>query len=103
VAFVKQGRVVHHLTLGAAPSSFEVEIRAVPLDRAALDGLARFGTIAERPAEDRVRLRVTDDAVLPEVSRWLVSQDVRLYEMRGRRKSLEEWFVDVMGDDQRPG
>jgi hypothetical protein len=103
VAFVKQGRVVHHLTLGAAPSSFEVEIRAVPIERAVLEGLARFGTIVARPAEDRVRLRIADDDSLPEVSRWLVSQNVRLYELRGRRKSLEEWFVDVMGDDQRPG
>jgi ABC-2 type transport system ATP-binding protein len=103
VAFVKQGRVVHQLTLGAAASSFEVEIRATPLDQAVLDGLARFGSIAGRPAADRVRVQVTDDAVLPDVSCWLVSKGVRLYELRGRRKSLEEWFVDVMGDDQRPG
>jgi hypothetical protein len=46
---------------------------------------------------------VAGDAVLPEVARWLVGQGVQLFEMRGRRKSLEEWFVDVMGDDQRPG
>ena len=103
VAFVKQGRVVHQLTLGAAPSSFEVEIRAVPLAPAVVDGLRRFGSVAGRPGDDRVLLRVAGDAVLPEVSRWLVEQGVRLYELRGRRKSLEEWFVDVMGDDQRPG
>jgi ABC-2 type transport system ATP-binding protein len=103
VAFVKQGRVVHQLTLGETPSSFEVQVRAVPLDGPVLDGLARFGVIAGRPAEDRILLRVTGDAVLPEVSRWLVLQGVRLYEISGRRKSLEEWFVDVMGEDQRPG
>jgi ABC-2 type transport system ATP-binding protein len=103
VAFVKQGRVVHQLTLGAAPPSFEVEVRALPIDPAVLDGLARFGTVVGRPGDDRVLLRVADDAVLPEVSRWLVERGVRLYELRGRRKSLEEWFVDVMGDDQRPG
>ena len=103
VAFVKQGRVVHQLMLGAAPSSFEVEIRAMPLGPPVLEGLARFGTVAGRPADDRVLLRVAGDAVLPEVSRWLVGQGVQLFEMRGRRKSLEEWFVDVMGDDQRPG
>ena len=102
VAFVKQGRVVHQLTLGSAPS-FDVEIRAVPIDQPVLEGLARFGTVAGRPGDDRVLLRVVDDAVLPEVSRWLVGRGVRLYELRGRRKSLEEWFVDVMGDDQRPG
>jgi ABC-2 type transport system ATP-binding protein len=103
VAFVKQGRVVHQLTLGAAPSSFEIEIRAVPLDPPVLEGLARFGTVAGRPGEDRVLLRVAGDAVLPGLSRWLVGQGVQLYELRGRRKSLEEWFVDVMGEDQRPG
>ena len=103
VAFVKQGRVVHQLTLGAAPPSFEVEIRAAPLDSPVLEGLARFGAVVERPGNDRVRLRVAGDAVLPEMSRWLVGQGVQLYELRGRRKSLEEWFVDVMGDDQRPG
>jgi ABC-2 type transport system ATP-binding protein len=103
VAFVKQGRVVHQLTLGAAPSSFEIEIRAMPLGPPVLEGLARFGTVAGRPGDDRVLLRVAGDAVLPEVARWLVGQGVQLFEMRGRRKSLEEWFVDVMGDDQRPG
>jgi ABC-2 type transport system ATP-binding protein len=102
VAFVKQGRVVHELTLGEAPS-FEVEIRAVPLESPVLEGLGRFGTVAARPGDDRVLLRVADDAVLPDVSRWLVGQGVQLYELRARRKSLEEWFVDVMGDDQRPG
>jgi len=103
VAFVKQGRVAHQLTLGVAPSSFEVEIRAVPLNQPVLEGLGRFGSVVGRPGDDRVLLRVTDDAVLPDVSAWLVGHGVRLYEMRGRRKSLEEWFVDVMGDDQRPG
>src|SRR5436190_10105801 len=63
VAFVKQGRIVHQLTLGEAPSSFEVEIRALPLDQPVLDGLARFGAVVGRPGDDRVLLRVTDDAV----------------------------------------
>jgi len=75
----------------------------VPLSPPVLEGLARFGDVAGRPAADCVRLRVTGDAVLPDVSRWLVSQGVQLFELKGRRKSLEEWFVDVMGDDQRPG
>ena len=75
----------------------------MPLTPPVLEGLTRFGTVAGRPGDDRVLLRVTGDAVLPELSRWLVEQNVSLYELRGRRKSLEEWFVDVMGEDQRPG
>jgi hypothetical protein len=26
-----------------------------------------------------------------------------VHAVHSRRKSLEEWFLDVMGDDQRPG
>jgi hypothetical protein len=40
---------------------------------------------------------------VPEIARWLVTRGIALYELRSRRKSLEEWFVEVMGDDQRPG
>jgi hypothetical protein len=28
---------------------------------------------------------------------------VKLYEMRGGRRPLEEWFLEIMGEDQRPG
>ena len=31
------------------------------------------------------------------------ARGVALYELRCRRKTLEEWFVEVMGEDQRPG
>jgi hypothetical protein len=50
-----------------------------------------------------VRLRVDDEETLPELSSWLIGQGVRLYQLRVQRRSLEALFLEVMGEDQRPG
>jgi hypothetical protein len=48
-------------------------------------------------------MRIGAEETLPEIARWLVGRGIALYEMRCRRKTLEEWFVEIMGEDQRPG
>jgi hypothetical protein len=73
------------------------------VDDALLEGLAAFGTDVQRGDDTLVRLHAHAESVLPDLARWLVARGVALYELRCRRKSLEEWFVEVMGDDQRPG
>jgi hypothetical protein len=67
-----------------------------------LEGLVAFGTGIARD-DGLVRMRANSESMLPELARWLVGRGVALYELRCRRKTLEEWFVEVMGDDQRPG
>ena len=96
VAFVKQGRVVREMTLGAAERDLEVELR---LDRASptvLEGLARFARDV-REEDGRIRLRVDGEERLPEVSRWLAAQGVGLYHLAARRRSLEDVFLEVVG------
>jgi ABC-2 type transport system ATP-binding protein len=125
VAFVKQGSVVHEMTLAGAPTSLEVELRLSPVDECVIAGLAKFGDARPGPPEGgphttrleggphttrleggpgstRVRLRLTDEQLLPELTRWLVEHKVDVYAINAHRKSLEEWFVEVMGE-QRPG
>ncbi|MBI1874749.1 MAG: hypothetical protein HYS05_12820 [Acidobacteria bacterium] len=111
VAFVKQGRIVHELSLADAPSGLDVELRiAGPEDRPAeagsheaiMQGLARFGSQPVQ-ANGIVHLRVEHEASLPALVRWLVERGVNVYGLQSRRKSLEQWFVEVMGEDQRPG
>jgi ABC-2 type transport system ATP-binding protein len=102
VAFVKNGRVVHELELKGAQGTLDVELRVGGVDDALLEGLAAFGTGVSRD-ETLVRMHVAAESVLPELARWLVARGVALYELRCRRKTLEEWFVEVMGEDQRPG
>jgi hypothetical protein len=67
--------------------------------------VASAGTAAgTTPREGLVtRLRVAGDAALPAIARALVQRGVALYEIKAARKSLEAWFLEVMGDEQRPG
>ena len=103
VAFVKQGEVVHELALKDASPGLDVELRASPLDAATIEGLGCFASTVTPSGPGQVRLRMATEATLPELTRWLVGRGVDVYALHGRRKSLEEWFVDVMGEDQRPG
>jgi ABC-2 type transport system ATP-binding protein len=102
VAFVKNGRVVHELDLASAEGTLDVELRAGGVDDAVLAELEAFGTGVKRDGA-LVRLHAHAESVLPELARWLVGRGAAIYELRCRRKTLEEWFVEVMGDDQRPG
>jgi ABC-2 type transport system ATP-binding protein len=102
VAFVKNGLVLHELELENATGTLDVELRVGHVDDALLEGLAAFGTGVTRD-EAVVRMHANSESVLPELARWLVGRGVALYELRCGRKSLEEWFVEIMGEDQRPG
>jgi ABC-2 type transport system ATP-binding protein len=103
VAFVKQGRVIRELSLAGASAAVELEVRVQPIDSGIVEGLARFGAPVVRAADDRLSLRVASDDVVPEIVRWLVGHGAHVYGVHVRHKSLEQWFVEVMGDDQRPG
>jgi len=102
VAFVKAGRVISELALDAKAESVTVELRIGRTSDDIVCGLAAFGTDIERDA-NVLRLRISGDDVLPALTRWLVEHDVPVFEVICRGKSLEQLFVDVMGDDQRPG
>ena len=106
VAFLKEGRTLHEMTLGGAAAMVEVELRVGPIDAETRTGLARFGKPlppGDPTTAEWLRLRVGDDSTLPEIARWLVGRGVALYEMRTARQTLEALFLEVMGADQAPG
>lgn len=104
VAFVKQGRVVEELSLagGDADVAIDVELRIDRDDAATREGLSRFGSDLTQRG-DLWTLRVESEEVLPDIARWLVERGIALYELHSRHKTLEERFVEIMGEDQRPG
>ncbi len=117
VVFVKRGRVVEERRLSAPTDLLDVEIRVSPpslahesgvsrasgVTPAILDGLSRFGTNIVQPRADLIALRAETDAVVPAIVSWLVQQGVQIHAVQPRRKSLEDVFLDVMGDEERPG
>ena len=96
VAFVKEGRVVREMALGAADRDLLVEMRLDKLPPSLLDGLAAFGRDV-RAEGACVSLRVDDESRLPEMSRWLVAKGVGIYSLGARGASLEEVFLEVVG------
>src|SRR5262249_22555020 len=103
VVFFKRGRVVGELTLGASSPTLDIELKIDPADWGVLEGLAAFGSGAPEARDGVVHMRVQNERAVPEIARWLVGRGVAIYELKSRRKSLEEWFIEVMGEDQRPG
>ena len=103
VAFVKRGRVIRDLMLTRAGDDLELVLRLAPIDHCVMTGLLRFGTHVVRVGDAELHMRPTSEEAIPEIARWLVASGVNIHGLHARKKSLEEWFVEVMGDDQRPG
>ena len=99
VVFVKQGRVVHEMKLGVEPTGLEVELR---VDGASPELLAAHGTLLAS-TNGTARLRVAQESALPALAESLVRSGAKLYAMTPYRRSLEATFLEVMGEDQRPG
>jgi ABC-2 type transport system ATP-binding protein len=107
VVFVKQGRVVDERRLAAPAEELDVELRVRFPDGASasgiLEGLARFATNIVHPSPDLIALRTESEAAIAAIVSCLVHQGVKIHAVQPRRKSLEDVFLDVMGDDERPG
>jgi ABC-2 type transport system ATP-binding protein len=102
VVFVREGRVIRELSLAQTAADVTLELKVSPLDPATIAGLAAFGTAVTRVG-DLVQMRVSDETVIPKVAAWLVARGLDVYQLRSRRRSLEEWFVEIMGEGHRPG
>jgi hypothetical protein len=48
-------------------------------------------------------LQLSAPTVTPAIVSWLVQQGVEIHAVQPRHKSLEDVFLEVMGEDERPG
>ena len=103
VAFVKRGRIVEERRLAAPAAMLDVELRVAPIDAATLEGLSRFGSDIRQPGPGVIAMRTASEEVIPALVSWLVQQGAQVYAVQPRRATLEDVFLDVMGDDERPG
>src|SRR5215813_6515585 len=99
VAFIKGGRVLETRPLGGpSDGTTSVMIRARKLDAQILAGLAQWGAVIHSDAE-RLSLTVGTSDVIPDLLRYLVRSGVDVYEVTPHRLSLEERFLQVVGED----
>ena len=103
VVFVKRGRIAGERRLSAPADVVDLELRVSPVGSVILEGLSRFGTHIAQPQSDLIALRIENEAAVPAIVSWLVQQDVHVHAVQPRRQSLEDVFLDVIGDDEGPG
>ncbi len=99
VAFIKHGEVLETRELAALLNhETTVSLRAGKLCAETVSGLAQWGS-SIRAEGERVTFDVASTEVLPEVMRYLVGRGVDVYEVTPQRLSLEERFLQIVGED----
>ncbi len=99
VAFIRHGEVIRTLELASLDQSqVNVVIRATGLAPEACSGLSQWGKDIQLEAE-AIRMTLFSEALMPEVTRYLVARGADVYAINPQRASLEEIFIQTVGKD----
>jgi len=100
VAFIRQGEVIAMRDLHESPEGeIHVTIRARNLSPEILAGLSQWASSVNGDGE-RLKLSTNSKQHLPQILRYLVTGNVEVYEFTPTHVSLEESFLEIMGDEQ---
>ncbi len=99
VAFIRHGEVIRVMEMSALDKNVSMlTVRAEGLTPDVLSGLAQWGDDI-RMDSDHLTMTIHNEAVLPEINRYLVARDVQVYALTPNRISLEEIFIETLGKD----
>jgi ABC-2 type transport system ATP-binding protein len=99
VAFIRHGEVVRVMEMSALDKNISLlTIRADGLTSEVFSGLEQWGEDI-RPDDGHLTMTIRSEADLPEINRYLVAHDVQVYALTPNRVSLEEIFIETLGED----
>ncbi|MCQ3937534.1 MAG: ABC transporter ATP-binding protein [Chloroflexi bacterium] len=99
VAFIKHGEVIRVMEMSALNQNISMlTIRASGLTPEIVSGLRQWGDDL-RLDSDHLTMTIRAESDLPEINRFLVSHDVQVYAFTPNRLSLEEIFIETLGQD----
>lgn len=101
VAFIRQGTIIQVAALDElVQEGVQITVRVGQPTAELLEGMARFGSSAKLdPGNGRIQLSLAQESQIPELVNWLVAQGQAIYELSPRRLSLEERFLQIVGDE----
>ncbi len=100
VVFIREGEVVASRDMRVQQEEgVRVEVRARKLSSECFAGLARWGQ-ASRVDDERITITMQSRELLPELLRYLVASGADVYQFTPQRRSLEEMFMTIMGEDR---
>ena len=99
VAFIKHGEVVRTSPLNVLmEGELSVEVRAKNLNSEILDGLSAWAQNVRADGE-HLSFSLKSEAHMPQINRYLVEKGVEVYSLRPKQLSLEDMFIQIVGDD----
>ena len=100
VVFIREGEVVTSRDMRAQQEeTVRVEVRARKLTQDCIAGLARWSD-SVKVDEERLTMTTQSRDILPEILRYLVAAGADVYQFTPQRMSLEELFMNIMGEDR---
>ncbi len=100
VVFIREGEVVTSRDMRARQEeAVRVEARARKLSPECISGLARWAESVQVD-EERLTLTTPSRERLPDILRFLVGSGAEVYQFTPQRMSLEELFMNIMGEDR---
>ncbi len=99
VTFIRQGEVLETVSLHEMATAVPVVVRVGQPTPELLAELANFGDgVTMGRVDGRIHLTLPDEAALPQLASWLVAQGHTLYELTPQPITLEERFLQIVGD-----
>lgn len=101
VAFIRDGKLLRVTSLSQLEEEEGVQVclRVGKPDDALLAGLRQFGgEVTFDRYEGKVTFHVGHERILPQIAHWVFREGYDLYELSPQRISLEERFIQIVGD-----
>lgn len=99
VAFIRHGEVVRVIELATLDQNLSlITIRVAGLTSESVAGLSKWGKNIQANHE-QLTMTIDQDSDLPEITRYLVAHNAEVYSIIPNRISLEEIFVQTVGED----
>jgi ABC-2 type transport system ATP-binding protein len=101
VAFIREGQILRVASLEELENqNLQITLRVGRPEPELLAGLAQFGKNIEfDQTKGRIQLTLDQESQIPLIVNWLVSQGQNIYELSPRRLSLEDIFLQIVGDE----
>jgi len=99
VAFIRHGEVIRSLEMDSlGGSQVKVTIRTSGLAPTVIAGLSKWGKDLQVDG-DQVNMTLFAESDVPEITRYLVAQGADVFAIKPHRASLEEVFIQTVGED----
>jgi len=100
VVFIREGEVVTSRDMRAQQEeAVRVEVRARKISPECVSGLSRWADFVQLD-EEQLTLTTPSRERLPDILRFIVASGAEVFQFTPQRMSLEELFMNIMGEDR---